>query len=374
MTSKQSRRKDRTRRALPPIMGGIDPWLETPNAAADLDDDDALLPEPLAPALPSHFTTSPATNGDADSRLDKWLADRIPDLSRSRLKTLIETGHVTMDGVTIDDPSARVKPGQMAVVDVPEAASALPEPQAIPLDVIHEDGLLVVVDKPAGMVVHPAVGNHDGTLVNALLHHCGGSLSGIGGVRRPGIVHRIDKDTSGLMVAAKTDHAHHSLAAQFAERSIERAYYALVWGTPKPSKGDVEGNIGRSASNRQKMAVIKRGGKPALTRYRVLKSFLSGAVSLVECRLATGRTHQIRVHMAYIGHTLIGDPVYGSSRRQMRGVPEDVRSSLTSFPRQALHAYLLGFNHPHGGQPHRYESSMPEDMQHLIDLMENLET
>jgi 23S rRNA pseudouridine1911/1915/1917 synthase len=220
------------------------------------------------------------------------------------------------------------------------------------------------------MVVHPAPGSPDGTLVNALLHHCGPSLSGIGGVRRPGIVHRIDKDTSGLLVVAKSDMTHQGLSTQFSDRTVDRAYWALVWGTPRPAAGEVEGNIGRSPTNRQKMAVVKRGGKTALTRYRTVTSFLGGAVSLIECRLATGRTHQIRVHMAHVGHTLVGDPVYGSNRR--KGVPAEALALLAGFTRQALHARLLGFVHPITGETHTFHSVLPEDMRDLIAALESL--
>ncbi len=341
-----------------------------PAADNDIDDDDAIIPGSLVPSLPSLLTLGPVRPDTEGTRLDKWLADSAPELSRSRLKALIETGHVTLDGATIEDPSTHVKQGQVATVTVPEASAAEPQPQPLPLRILYEDEHLIVVDKPAGMVVHPAPGSPDGTLVNALLFHCGSSLSGIGGVRRPGIVHRLDKDTSGIMVAAKTDAAHQGLSVQFSERTMERAYEALVWGTPTPRKGEVEGNIGRSPSNRQKMAVVKRGGKTALTRYRVLKSYLDGTCALIECRLATGRTHQIRVHMAHIGHTLVGDPLYGNQRRR-KGVPKDVIPLLEGFQRQALHAYLLGFTHPETGENLRFTAPMPEDMASLIDGLTN---
>lgn len=367
----KSRRTSRAEAQEALLFAGIDPFTRAPDPAlADIDDDDSLLPEPLTPRLPSLISTPAARADDAGARLDKWLADLAPELSRSRVKALIEAGHVTVDGVTIEDPSARVKPGQSATIEVPEAAAAHPEPQPIPLNVVYEDDHLIVVDKPAGLVVHPAPGSPDGTLVNGLLHHCGAQLSGIGGVRRPGIVHRIDKETSGLMVVAKSDVAHQGLSTQFADKSVERAYRAVVWGMPRPASGEVEGNIGRSPANRQKMAVVKRGGKWALTRYKLLRTFLGGAASLVECRLATGRTHQIRVHMSHVGHTLIGDPVYGSNRNRRRGIPEPLRVPLAAFPRQALHAYLLGFTHPVTGQALRFESPLPDDMRRLIDLLE----
>ncbi|MGE5506612.1 MAG: RluA family pseudouridine synthase [Actinomycetota bacterium] len=309
---------------------------------------------------------------DAGSRLDRWLAARLPELSRTRVKTLIEDGFVTSSGSTITDPSYRVKPGQTFQVGIPPEAPAEPEPQDIALTVVYEDDQLIVIDKPAGLVVHPAPGNPDETLVNALLAHCGDSLSGIGGVRRPGIVHRIDKDTSGLLVAAKTDLAHQSLARQFAEHSIERAYQAVVWGVPKPASGEIEGNIGRSTADRKRMAVVRHGGKSALTRYRTLASY-GGCVSLVECRLATGRTHQIRVHMASLGHPLVGDATYGRIRgHRTAHLPSEARTALLSFPRQALHAYLLGFQHPTKGQWMRFESVIPLDIITLLKFLEAL--
>ncbi len=259
-----------------------------------------------------------AEAGDAGRRLDRMLALHLPTLSRTRLKRLVEAGHVRHDGAAIRDPSLRVRCGQNFVVLLPEAEEAAPAPQPIALDARFEDAHLIVIDKPAGLVVHPAPGNPDGTLVNALLAHCGAGLSGIGGVRRPGIVHRLDKDTSGLMVVAKTEAAHQALSRDFAARRIDRAYAAIVWGVPSPPEGEIAGNIGRSPRNRKKMAVLgEPRGRPALTRYRVERIFDSRA-ALVECRLATGRTHQIRVHLADRGHPLIGDPVYGA--RGGRGV------------------------------------------------------
>jgi len=313
----------------------------------------------------------PVDPAETGTRLDKWLAAQLPELSRTRIKALIEGGMVSSQGSTIADPSHRVKSGQTFRVGVPPDAPAEPQPQAIALTVIYEDDDLIVIDKPAGMVVHPAPGNPDETLVNALLAHCGESLAGIGGVRRPGIVHRLDKDTSGLMVAAKTDIAHRSLSAQFAAHTLERAYRALVWGLPNPRKGEVEGNIGRNPRDRKKMAVVTGGGKSALTRYEVLRSFAGGAVSLVECRLATGRTHQIRVHMTSLGHPLVGDPSYGRSRANRMGtLPAEARQALAGFPRQALHAYLLGFSHPTKGYALSFESAMPLDINQLLKILE----
>ncbi len=316
---------------------------------------------------------SPVLPEEAGARLDKWLAARLPELSRTRVKTLIEEGLVMSAGQTIADASHRVKPGQAFTVAVPPDIPAEPEPQAMDLVVVYEDDDLIVVDKPAGLVVHPAPGSPDRTLVNALLAHCGDSLSGIGGVRRPGIVHRIDKDTSGLMVAAKNDRAHAGLSAQFAAHTLERAYKALVWGLPTPREGEVEGAIGRSPHDRKKMAVVTAGGKHALTRYRVIRPYAGGAASLVECRLATGRTHQIRVHMTSIGHPLVGDQTYGRSRAsRTRGLPPDARDRLTSFPRQALHAYLLGFSHPSSGEHLIFESLIPSDINALLKILERL--
>jgi 23S rRNA pseudouridine1911/1915/1917 synthase len=326
------------------------------------------MPDPVAILEPA--AALPEEEG---TRLDKWLSLRLPDLSRSRIKALIEQGMVTRAGLTVDDPSARVKSGQAFRVALPPGEAAAPAAQAIPLTVVYEDADLVVIDKPAGMVVHPAPGSPADTLVNALLAHCGESLSGIGGVRRPGIVHRLDKDTSGLMVVAKNDHAHHGLARQFEAHSIERAYRALVWGVPAPAHGEITGNIGRSPANRKKMAVVSGGGKPALTRYRVLKVFAGGAVSLVECRLATGRTHQIRVHMTTKGHPLLGDRTYGRLRAGRMGtLPAEARECLAAFPRQALHAYLLGFSHPKTGEKVCFESSMPLDINSLVIFLEGL--
>ncbi len=311
-------------------------------------------------------------------RLDRTLAGALDGLSRSRIKALIEDGHVReAAGGTITDPNFRVKQGQSFAIFVPDPVDTTPRAQAIALDVVYEDSSLIVIDKPAGLVVHPAPGNMENTLVNALLAHCGDSLSGIGGVRRPGIVHRLDKDTSGLMVAAKTDAAHRSLSEQFAAHDMERAYRALVWGAPSPPSGDIEGNIGRSAQNRKKMAVVTGRGKTALTRYRVEQRFGAGpeaAASLVECRLATGRTHQIRVHMTHIGHPVIGDPVYGGGARRARRQPLGVAGTeaVAMLERQALHAATLGFRHPESGASVRFESKLPRDITVLIDIFEKL--
>ena len=307
-----------------------------------------------------------AAPGDSGVRLDKFLAGGLAELSRTRVKALIESGWVVSGGATITDPSYRVKPGQGFDLTLPDAVPARPAGQAIALDVIYEDAALIVVDKPAGMVVHPAPGNPDSTLVNALIAHCGDSLSGIGGVLRPGIVHRLDKDTSGLMVAAKSDAAHRALTSQFASRSLARVYQAAAWGLPSPTAGVIAGNIGRSPANRKKMAVLRRGGRSATTRYRVLSAFDSAA-SLLECRLVSGRTHQIRVHLAHIGHPVIGDRVYGRTRGQRTAaLNEAARSVVAGFSRQALHAVALEFRHPEHGGAMRFESPLPADMKALI--------
>jgi 23S rRNA pseudouridine1911/1915/1917 synthase len=304
-------------------------------------------------------------------RLDRWLADAVAGVSRSRIQRLIEAGHVSLiDGnptpPPVIDVSRRIKPGEVFKVAVPPPEPAVPEAQDIPLRVVYEDDDLIVIDKPAGLVVHPAAGHAEGTLVNALLAHCAGSLSGIGGVARPGIVHRLDKDTSGLMVAAKNDAAHHALAQQFHDHDLERAYYAVVWGMPTPRRGEIVGNIGRSPVNRKKMAVVARGGKPALTRYQVIRPVGTYA-SLVRCDLATGRTHQIRVHMAHRGHSVVGDPLYGGgSRNRLRGAPEAVRQRLAAVESQLLHAFLIGFRHPKTGDFMRFENEIPLEINALI--------
>jgi len=272
-----------------------------------------------------------------------------------------------MDGVVVTEPSRRLKAGEVVRLAEPPPVDPTPRPSAMPLTVVFEDAHLVVVDKPAGMVVHPAPGNPDNTLVNALLAHCGDSLSGIGGVRRPGIVHRLDKETSGLMVVAKTDRAHRTLAAQFADRTLHRVYHALLWGVPSPAAGEIEGAIGRHPTQRTRMAVVAEGGKPALTRYRTLRAW-GTVVSLVECRLATGRTHQIRVHMTHIGHPLVGDATYGRSPRRPP-LPPEVMAPLIALPRQALHAVAIGFRHPETGEPMTFESRMPDVIDDILTCL-----
>ncbi len=317
---------------------------------------------------------------DGGVRLDRALQRRLPELSRTRLKQLILAGHIASDGKLMRDPSQRASSGARVVVMLPEPDEPTPAAQTIALDIRFEDAHLIVVDKPAGMVVHPAPGNPEGTLVNALLAHCGPSLAGIGGVRRPGIVHRLDKDTSGLLVAAKTETAHRALSHDFAARRVERAYSAIVWGVPSPPAGEIVGNIGRSPANRKKMAVVaETRGRSAVTRYRVERRFgagITGAAALIECRLLTGRTHQIRVHLAHIGHPLIGDPTYGARagrRRANLGVHAGAGlAAIAEFPRQALHARLLGFIHPATGERLSFDSPLPADMAGLLANLELL--
>jgi 23S rRNA pseudouridine1911/1915/1917 synthase len=296
-------------------------------------------------------------------RLDRALADAVPILSRERLKALIRSGAVETEGKALRDPAVKVRGEEALRIAVPEAAPAHNEPQEIPLEIVFEDEHLLVVDKPAGLVVHPAAGNLDGTLVNALLHHCRGSLSGIGGVARPGIVHRIDKDTSGLLVVAKTDVAHEGLAKQFAAHTIERRYLAIVNGIPKAAQGTIDAPLARSATNRKKIAIVEgKRGKRAVTHWRRLGVLADAA--LVECRLETGRTHQVRVHMASIGHPLLGDPVYGRS-----GKTHGKLLGKLGFQRQALHAAGLGFTHPVTKNRLSFSSPMPPDMQELFNAL-----
>jgi 23S rRNA pseudouridine1911/1915/1917 synthase len=296
-------------------------------------------------------------------RLDRALAALIPTLSRERLKALISTGSVASGDTLARDPAAKVRPGSDYAVTIPAPTPAHNEAQDIPLDIVFEDDHLLVVDKPAGLVVHPAAGNFDGTLVNALLHHCAGRLSGIGGVARPGIVHRIDKDTSGLMLVAKTDRAHEGLAKQFADHSIERRYLAIVSGQPRHLEGKVDAPLARSPINRKKIAIVPEGkGKRAVTHWKVLTPLNDAA--LIECRLETGRTHQVRVHMASIGHPLVGDPVYGKTRTAHGAILRDL-----GFHRQALHAALIGFIHPVDRKSVRFESKMPDDLQRLFSIL-----
>src|SRR5262249_36669035 len=306
------------------------------------------------------------TSTEAGERLDRCLAAALPELSRSRLKLLIEQGNLSKAdaagkvGQTIDDPSYRVKPGEEYTLIIPAPEAAEPVGQDIALNIVYEDRDRIVVDKLAGMVVHPAPGSPDNTLVNALIAHCGDSLSGIGGVKRPGIVHRIDKDTSGLIVAAKNDATHQALSEAFADHAIEHEYRCFVWGLPSPKAGTLEGNIGRHGIDRKRMTIVKSGGKHAVTHYQVTKVFGLGAAE-VSCRLETGRTHQIRVHLAASGHPLIGDPVYGRVTPARR----KAHPAAAALPRQALHAAVLGLNHPRTGKKLRWQSPLPADLVEL---------
>jgi 23S rRNA pseudouridine1911/1915/1917 synthase len=320
--------------------------------------------EPIFASVGGHQTIevrlAPAHSG---WRLDRALAAAVPTLSRERLKALIRSGAVEAQGERLRDPATKVRGGERLRVEVPDPSPAHNAAQNIPLEIAFEDEHLLVVDKPAGLVVHPAAGNIDGTLVNALLHHCKGSLSGIGGVARPGIVHRIDKDTSGLLVIAKTDVAHEGLAKQFAAHSVDRRYLAIVSGVPTVSEGAIDASLARSSANRKKIAIVEPGrGKRAVTHWKRLKALKDAA--LVECKLETGRTHQVRVHMASIGHPLLGDPVYGRAGKAHRKLLTDL-----GFQRQALHAAELGFTHPVTNSRLSFASPLPPDMQELLSAL-----
>ncbi len=318
----------------------------------------------------------------AEGRLDSWLTATLGgEFSRNRIKALIEQGAVFVNDRAIDEPKRKVHPGDTIAIILPEPEDAVPQGEDIPIDVLYEDEDLIVLVKPAGLVVHPGAGNWTGTLVNALIHHCGDSLSGIGGVRRPGIVHRLDKDTTGVMVVAKNDVAHRHLADQFADHGrtgpLERAYQAIVWGRPRQLRGMIDAPLGRGG-DRTKRAVKREDSddaREAITHYEVIERFhekpdATCLASLVECHLETGRTHQIRVHMAHIGHPLIGDQDYGAAfRTKANLLPENVRALARDFPRQALHAFMLQFEHPRTGEVMHFEAPMPEDMAELADAL-----
>ncbi|MEZ5758034.1 MAG: RluA family pseudouridine synthase [Emcibacteraceae bacterium] len=323
---------------------------------------------------------------DQGQRLDKFLSLKLDTISRSRLKSLITEGQVLMtkDGKIMNDPSHKVKAGETFSIEIPEIVEPEPEGEDIPLDIRYEDDDLLVLYKPAGLVVHPAPGNNTGTLVNALIHHCGDSLSGINGVRRPGIVHRIDKDTSGLMVVAKSDAAHKGLSKQFAKHTIERAYLAICWGVPNPTSGTIDLPLGRDSKNRLKIAV-RENGKEAITHYQVVKRLepprkvtsrtnvmqgIAPSLSLVECRLETGRTHQVRAHMAHMGYPLVGDPLYSRRNNPQKNFSDRAKDALSTFKRQALHAYLIGFIHPVTKETLTFETELPNDMKCLINALE----
>jgi len=304
-------------------------------------------------------------------RLDKWLTEHVDDMSRTRIQALISDGRVVGPDGVIDDISRKVRVGETYTLTIPPPVAARPQAEDIPLDVLYEDEHLIVLIKPVGLVVHPAPGHATGTLVHALLHHCRGSLSGIGGVTRPGIVHRLDKDTSGVMVCAKTDVAHRNLVEQFQVHSIDRAYMALVWGLPSPRTGRIESRIGRDPNNRKRMATVRSGGKEAITDYRVVRP-VGALAALVDCHLFTGRTHQIRVQMLSLGHPLVGDPLYqtrGSLRQQRSKV---IQECLGAYKGQALHAYKLGFVHPVLRNKMDFEVDLSNEFNELMDRLENI--
>jgi 23S rRNA pseudouridine1911/1915/1917 synthase len=349
-------------------------WSAANELEGDAPHDGAYRPPLTAPSGSQVFDVDAAGAGE---RLDRFLgqaaAARRIALSRTRLKALIEAGEVTVDGGVARDPSTRLAEGARIAFEAPPAEESPLVGENLPLTVLYEDEHLVVIDKPAGLVVHPAPGHSAGTLVNALIRHCGASLSGVGGVRRPGIVHRLDKGTSGLLVAAKTDAAHRGLAELFADHgrtgSLEREYLALVWGGFDAPSGKVAAAIGRHPRHREKMAVANEArGRRALTHWRLEETL--GPASLIACRLETGRTHQIRVHMASIGHPLLGDSVYGAGfKTKAARVSEEAKSALADLGRQALHAYVLGFRHPATGERLRFESPLPEDFSRLIKAL-----
>lgn len=310
-----------------------------------------------------------------NQRIDKALSDLCADLSRSRIKGLIDGGQVRLNGVACTTPSRKLELGDIVQIDVPPPVPAEPEAQDIPLDIVYEDSDLIVLNKPAGMVVHPGAGNYDGTLVNALLHHCGDELSGIGGVMRPGIVHRLDKETAGLMVVAKNDMAHQGLSAQLEDRSLSRKYKALVLGAPMPPKGSVDQPIGRHHVNRLKMTVNEKYGRESKTHYQVIENYRN-EFALLECALESGRTHQIRVHMAFIKHPLIGDPVYGpqptavAGALKRAGYDEGMAREIMEFPRQALQAFSLSFIHPGSEKRVSFEIDLADDFVKLLNLFD----
>ncbi len=320
----------------------------------------------------------------AGQRLDHYLAARpelvAENLSRTRIKSLIESGRISLDGAPAVAPKTKLRAGQIVEIDVPEPAPAEPKAEKIPLDIRFEDAFLVVLDKPAGLVVHPGAGHETGTLVNALIAHCGESLSGVGGVKRPGIVHRLDKDTSGLLVVAKTDAAHQGLSKLFADHGrnlpLTREYLAICWGAPERQSGTIDAPLGRHAIQREKMAVVSQArGREAITHWRLLEKFGAGregkpVASLVACELETGRTHQIRVHLGSIGHPLLGDEVYGAGfKTKAKLLGPKAQQALASLGRQALHARALGFEHPITGEELLFESDPPEDFQNLLDAL-----
>jgi 23S rRNA pseudouridine1911/1915/1917 synthase len=331
-----------------------------------------------APALKRLSAEADASH--AGQRLDRFLSERLPELSRTRVQNLIKQGQVSSGRATIVDVKYRVKPGDRFELSLPPIAPAEPGAETIPLNVVYEDDALIVIDKPAGLVVHPGAGHAAGTLVNALIAHCGNSLSGIGGVARPGIVHRLDKNTSGLMVAAKTDQAHRALADQFADHGrtgdLERGYLALVWGAPSRPHGTIDAPIGRHPTSRTKMAVLPTKGREAVTHWRLVETFGRGnepIASLIACTLETGRTHQVRAHLAHIGHPLVGDPLYGRGfESKLRKLPEPLQGKLAGLKRQALHAEHLAFVHPTGDTLLKFNSPLPVDLAEIVAAFKEL--
>ncbi len=319
-----------------------------------------------------HFTVEAEDN---KTRLDKFLADRLDDITRSRIQDVIRAGHVLVNGKAEDSCNSKVQAGDEVSITLPEVLPTTMQAADIPLHIVYEDGDLLVLDKQAGLTVHPGAGNHQDTLANALIAHCGESLSGIGGVERPGIVHRLDKDTSGLMVVAKHDKAHVGLSEQIAKRTLVRKYLALVWRVPSPIAGVIKTNIGRDSRDRKKMAVQKTAGKEAVTHYKVIECYMNDKCALVECKLDTGRTHQIRVHMHHLKHPIIGDPVY--KQNPIPGwvdkAEESLKSALLSLKRQALHSYFIGFSHPISGEWLEFERNLHgptnEDMSKVIEAL-----
>src|SRR5258707_583869 len=335
-----------------------------------------MTPESRLPISEGRIERLSVTAEDAGERLDRALAKRLDGLSRSRLKALILAGEVSISGSPVDDPGHRIKAGDAITVMVPPPEPAEPEAENIPLNVVYEDDDLIVIDKPAGLVVHPAAGNWTGTLVNALIAHCGASLSGIGGVRRPGIVHRLDKDTTGLMVVAKNDHAHQALAEQFADHGrtgpLVRSYLAFAWGVPDRPKGVIDAPLDRHPHARDKRAV-RQGGREAVTHWEVLETYQGAdgkvVASLLDCRLETGRTHQIRVHLAHIGHPLLGDDAYGAGfRTKAIHLTVEAQNALAALGRQALHAHILRLQHPTTGRFLEFRSELPADLTRLRNI------
>ena len=319
----------------------------------------------MSEEINKNFYTPMVSEETSKMRIDKFIAESSASFSRAQIQRLIEEGFVFVDDEIITDKNFKTRLGDIYQVILPEPQEAKPVSQDIPLDVLFEDEDLIVINKPAGMTVHPAAGVYKNTLVNALLYHCKGSLSGIGGVARPGIVHRIDRNTSGILVVAKNDIAHRHLAEQFFVHSIQRTYQAIVYNVPNPLVGTIEGNIARSPYDRKKMALVHSGGKTAITHYETLERFKNVA-SLVQCQLETGRTHQIRVHLSSIGCHLIGDDVYVKPKKTAISIPEALKTYINNFPRQALHAASLGFEHPRTHQVLHFKTEMPDDMQELL--------